>query len=161
MAIVRFSPFHEFETLRHQMDRLFEDLASSNYRAETNWQPAIEMMDRDDKIVIKASLPGVEPKDIDVSVSRDTVKLSGERSQENTTENKGFYRSEFSYGKFERTVKLPVAIKNDSVKAEFNNGVLTLELPKVEIPQNKVIKINLGGTEQLQTKSEVEAPTAN
>lgn len=154
MAIVRFSPFHEFETLRNQMDRLFEDLTSNNYRSDINWQPAVEMLDRDDKIVVKASLAGVDPKDIDVSVSRNVVKITGEHRYENKIENKGFYHSEFSYGKFERTIKLPVAVQNDQVKAEFNHGILTLNLPKVEGDLTKVVKINLGAEEQAQIEAE-------
>ncbi|PSB00604.1 Hsp20/alpha crystallin family protein [Merismopedia glauca] len=143
MAIVRFSPFHEFETLRNQMDRLFEDLTNNNYRSDIHWQPAVEMSDQENNIVVKASLPGVEPKDIDVSVSRNAVKITGEHTYENKTENKGFYHSEFSYGRFERTIKLPVAVQNDQVKAEFNNGILILSLPKVEGDQNKVVKVKL------------------
>jgi HSP20 family protein len=154
MAIVRFSPFHEFETLRNQMDRLFEDLTDRNYRSEIDWQPAIEMLDREDKIVVKASLPGIDPKDIDVSVSRNTVTITGDRTYENQTENKGLYHSEFSYGKFERIVKLPVAVQNDRVKAEFDRGILTLNLPKLEADLNKVVKINLGGEEKAQIEAE-------
>lgn len=157
MAIVRFSPFHEFQSLRSQMDRLFEDLTNSNYQGGTNWQPAVEMLDQDDKIVVKASLPGVDPKDIDVSVSRNMVKVAGEHRYENKTESKGFYHSEFSYGKFERTLKLPVAVENDKVQAEFDNGILTLSLPKMEADQNKVVKINLGGSET----PKIEAETAS
>ncbi len=156
MAIIRFSPFAEIDTLRRQMDRVFDDLVGFNGLTEETWKPAIELVDNEDTLVLKASLPGLEAKDLDVSVTRESVTIAGEHRYEKKTEEKGYYHSEFSYGKFQRTVALPVAIKNEEVKAEFDKGILTLTLPKVEEAKDKVIKISLGGEEQpvLEDKKE-------
>ncbi|MFB2891402.1 Hsp20/alpha crystallin family protein [Aerosakkonemataceae cyanobacterium BLCC-F50] len=147
MAIIRWSPFSEVETLRRQLDKMFDDLAGSTPTENTIWKPAVELQDNGDNLTLKAEIPGVEAKDLDISVLRDAVVIRGEHRYENKTENKGFFRSEFRYGKFERVVGLPVAVQNDKVEANFNNGILTLTLPKVEEAKNRVFKVNLAGNE--------------
>ncbi len=92
---------------------------------------------------MRAEIPGIEGKDLDVQVSKEAVSIAGETRHESKTEDRGYFRSEFRYGKFQRTIPLPVPIKNDQVKAEFKNGILTLTLPKVEEAKNRVVKINL------------------
>lgn len=156
MALIRYSPFAEIDTIRRQMDKVFEDLVGFNTFTEETWKPAIELIDNDDKLTLKASLPGLEAKDLDISVTRESVTIAGEHRYEKKTEEKGYYHSEFSYGKFQRTVALPVPIKNEAVKAEFDKGILTLTLPKVEEAKDKVIKISLGGEEKptLEEKEE-------
>jgi HSP20 family protein len=148
MAIIRFSPFAEIDTLRRQMDRMFDDLVGFNVLPQDSWKPAIELIDNENSLKLRASLPGVEAKNLDVSVTRDSVTISGEHHYEKTTEDKGYYHSEFSYGKFQRTVALPVAIKNEEVVADFKDGILTLTLPKLEEAKDKVVKISLGGEEK-------------
>lgn len=147
MAIIRWSPFSEVETLRRQFDRMFDDFAGLTTTENTIWKPAVELKDNGDNLLLKAELPGVEAKDLDISVLRDAVVISGEHRYENKTENKGFFHSEFRYGKFERVVGLPVAVQNDKVTADFTNGILTLTLPKVEEARNRVFKVNLAGNE--------------
>ena len=147
MAIIRWSPFSEVETLRRQLDRMFDDFAGLTPTENAIWKPAVELQDNGDNLTLKAEIPGVEAKDLDISVLRDAVVLRGEHRYENKTENKGFFRSEFRYGKFERVVGLPVAVQNDKVEANFNNGILTLTLPKVEEAKNRVFKVNLAGNE--------------
>ncbi|MFB2938640.1 Hsp20/alpha crystallin family protein [Aerosakkonemataceae cyanobacterium BLCC-F154] len=148
MAIIRWSPFSEVETLRRQLDRMFDDFAGITTTENAIWKPAVELQDNGDNLTLKAEIPGVEAKDLDISVLRDAVVLRGEHRYENKTENKGFFRSEFRYGKFERVVGLPVAVQNDRVEAHFANGILTLTLPKVEEAKNRVFKVNLGGNEE-------------
>lgn len=148
MAIIRFSPFAEIDTLRRQMDRMFDDLVGFNVLPQDTWKPAIELVDNENSLKLRASLPGLEAKDLDISVTKENVTISGEHRYEKTTEDKGYYHSEFSYGKFQRTVALPVLIKNEEVTAEFKDGILTLTLPKVEETKDKVVKISLGGEEK-------------
>jgi HSP20 family protein len=143
MALVRWQPFHEMETLRRQMDRMFDDLAGFNREFSTNGAPAIELQDTDENLILRAEVPGIEGKDLDIQVGREAVSIAGETRYENKTEERGYLRSEFRYGKFQRTIPLPVSIKNDQVQAEFKNGILTLTLPKAEEAKNKVVKINL------------------
>ncbi len=155
MALIRWEPLREVEILRRQMDRLFDDLTPANRqpadsRVHTAWVPAIEMKESDSDIVLRAEIPGVEAKDLDIQVTRDTVLISGEHRYQKQTEERGHFRSEFRYGKFQRVVPLPAQIQNDQVKADFNDGILTLTLPKLEDERRKVVRINLG-----------EEPTAN
>lgn len=145
MALIRWQPFHEMESLRRQMDRLFDDFAGmSRETSSTSWAPAIELKDENDHLVLRAEIPGVEGKDLDIQVAREAVAITGEHRYEKKTEEKGFYRSEFRYGNFQRTIPLPVPVENDKVKAEFKNGILTLTLPKAEEVRRKVVKVNLG-----------------
>jgi len=101
------------------------------------------LADAGDNFVLKAQLPGIDPKDIDVQVTPEAISISGERRYENTDEKSGYVRSEFRYGKFHRMVPLPAHIQNDSVQAEYKDGILMLTLPKVTEARNKVVKINL------------------
>ncbi|MBW4573812.1 MAG: Hsp20/alpha crystallin family protein [Aphanothece sp. CMT-3BRIN-NPC111] len=161
MALIRWQPFQELETLRRQMDQMFDDLATPDSHYSTNWKPAIELQDTEENLILRAEIPGVEGKDIDIHVTREAVALSGEHRYENKASERGYFRSEFRYGKFQRVISLPVAIQNDRVKAEFNNGILTLTLPKVTEARRTVVKINLAdnaaATPELTEKPAAEA----
>lgn len=149
MALMRWEPFREMETLRRQMDQLFDELTQANREAYSDspgakaaWAPAIELSATEGALVLKAEIPGVEAKDLDVQVSRDKISITGERRYEQRPEA-GSVRSEFRYGKFQRLIALPTQIQHDQVKADFQNGLLTLTLPKLEAERNKVFKVNL------------------
>lgn len=150
MALIRWEPIYEMEILRRQMDHLFDDLTQANHQpsaspeARTAWVPAIEMKDSDANIVLRAEIPGVQGKDLDIQVTKDAVSISGEHRYEKRAEERGHFRSEFRYGKFQRVVPLSAQVQNDQVKADFKDGILTLTLPKVVAEQRKVVKINLG-----------------
>lgn len=143
MALIRWQPFQEMETLRRQMDRVFDEMVSVNREAQITWKPAVELQDTEDNVILRAEIPGVEGKDLDIRVTREAVAISGEHRYEKKAEEKGFFRTEFRYGKFQRVIALPVAVQNDKVQAEFNNGILTLTLPKVTEARRKVVKVNL------------------
>lgn len=146
MAMIRWQPLQEFETLRRQMDQLFDEFTGAERQSTTSWQPAIELQDTQDNLILRAEIPGVEGKDIDVQVTREAVAISGERRFEKKTQDKGFFRSEFRYGSFQRVLPLPVPIQHEQVKADFKNGILTLTLPKVTEARRTVVKLNLGDT---------------
>jgi HSP20 family protein len=149
MAIVRWNPFSEIETLRRQMDTMFDEVTKlEGGTGGVNWKPAIELQDREDELILRAEVPGIEGKDLDIRVSRNAITLRGEHQYNHKNEEKGYVRSEFYYGKFERTVGLPVAVQNDKVRADFTNGILTLTLPKAEEAKNRVVKVELGGQTQ-------------
>lgn len=143
MAIIRWQPWQEMETIRRQMDRLFEEMTGLEQRETVQWKPAIELKDDENHILVRAAIPGVDAKNLDVRVTRDTVVIAGEKQAETKREEGGYFHSEFRYGKFQRVIPLPVAVQNDQVKADFTNGILTLTLPKVVEAQNKVVKVNL------------------
>ena len=162
MAVIRWQPWQEMETLRRQMDRLFDDLAPVDRGGLTNngdrptWAPAIELKNTETEITLRAELPGIEGKDLDIQVTRDAVSISGEYRSETKTDAGRVLRSEFRYGSFRRVVPLPAEIQNDQVKAEFQAGILTLTLPKVDADRPKVVKLNLMG----ETLAPVVSPEA-
>jgi HSP20 family protein len=143
MLMRYWQPFTEIENIRQQIDKVFDQRATTRDNSEATWMPALELADAGDNFVLKAQLPGIDPKDIDVQVTREAISISGERRYENTDEKSRYVRSEFRYGKFHRVLPLPAHIQNDSVQAEYKDGILTLTLPKVTEARNKVVKINL------------------
>jgi HSP20 family protein len=150
MAVIRWQPWHELETLSRQVDELFNgftafDRPVATRRTEATWTPAVELKGNDTEFVLRAELPGIAPKDLDISVSRDAVSISGESRFEHQTEEKGLIRSEFRYGKFQRVIPLPAKVQNDQAKAEFKDGVLTLTLPRLQAVKPQVVKVQLTG----------------
>ncbi|MGK7872254.1 MAG: Hsp20/alpha crystallin family protein [Xenococcaceae cyanobacterium] len=145
MALIRWQPFQEMEHLRRQMDQMFDELTGFNRGYETiaGWKPAVELEEIEDRLILRAEVPGIEAKDLDIDVSRDAVAIRGEHRYGKKTEDKGFFRSELRYGKFERIINLPVEIEQEKVQAEFKNGILTLTLPKVEDTRRNVVKVNV------------------
>ncbi|MEM7590310.1 MAG: Hsp20/alpha crystallin family protein [Cyanobacteria bacterium P01_A01_bin.83] len=152
MTLSRWQPLRELSTMRKQMDRLFEDMLSVGnddwmglHSIGGMWTPAVEIEEKDKELVLKAEIPGLDVKDLDVEVSEDRVIISGEHKEEKKTEDKdkNYYHSEFHYGKFQRVVPLPMAIKTDAIKSDFQKGVLTLNLPKVEDAPKKSVKVKL------------------
>jgi HSP20 family protein len=147
MALVRWQPFREIESMQRQLDRLFDSMTSTgegSFNGGISFMPAVEMNETSDAIHLKLEVPGLEAKDLDVQVTKEAVSISGERKSESKTEENGVTRSEFRYGSFRRVIPLPAQIQNDKVEAEFKNGLLTLNLPKAEEEKNKVVKVNLG-----------------
>ncbi len=145
MALVRWEPFREIETLQRQMNRLFDELMPLTERAnEVSFLPAAELEETPEALLMKVELPGIEPKELDVQVTSEAVAISGERKSESHSESQGMKRSEFRYGKFQRVIPLPVRIQNTNVTADYRNGILHLTLPKAEEEKNRVVKVNIG-----------------
>jgi HSP20 family protein len=155
MMIRYWQPFREIETLRRQLDHVFDEITHSQGDAPGTWGPAIEMQDDGDNLILKVQLPGVEGKDLDVQVTRDGVAIAGDRPQ---PPEQTYLHSEFRYGKFQRVINLPVAVQNDQVSASLTNGILTLTLPKVTEARNRVFKVNLGELSDAATQT-LEAST--
>jgi HSP20 family protein len=146
MALVRWNPYREMNSLQRKIDRLFDDmLVPMNLHHFDNFAkvPAAELSETEDAFHLKLEVPGMEASDFDIQVSRDSISVSGERKEESKMEEKGVTRSEFRYGKFQRVIALPAKIQNTNVKAEYKDGILNLTLPKVEEEKNKVVKVNL------------------
>lgn len=146
MALIRWQPYQEIATLRRQMDQIFNEMASVNRESQVTWKPAVELKDTENNVILRAEIPGVEGKDLDIRVTREAVAIAGEHRYEKKAEERGYVRSEFRYGKFQRVIPLPVAVQNDLVQAEFKDGILTLTLPKVTEARHKVVKLNLADT---------------
>ena len=145
MALVRWAPFSEINSLQKELNRLFDPLAPrTTDRLGSAFVPAAEMEETSEAIQLKLEVPGMDAKDIDIQVSAEAVSISGERKTETKTEEKGTIRSEFRYGSFRRVIPLPARVQNTNVNAEYKDGVLNLTLPKAEEEKNKVVKVNLG-----------------
>lgn len=133
-------PFAEINAIRRQINEAFGDLAETI--TPSSWAPAIHLEDRGDAFVLTANLAGVNSDDLNIQVSKDGVSLSGDRKAPENTDAKVLY-DDVRYGAFYRLINLPDGVQNDQVEANFNNGVLTLTLPKVVEARNKVVKINV------------------
>ncbi len=143
MALIRWQPFQEIETLRRQMDSIFDEMTTAQRSPQMTWKPAVELKDTEESVILRVEIPGVEGKDLDIRVTREAVAIAGEHRYEKKAEDKGLFRTEFRYGKFQRVIPLPVAVQNDQVQAEFKDGILTLTLPKVTEARRQVVKVNL------------------
>ncbi len=136
----------ELDRLRREMDRLFDRLSEWRppfFRGEeSKWMPTVDISETSKEIIVKAELPGIDPNDIDVSVTGNTLKIQGERKQETEEEGENFHKIERSYGAFLRPIQLPAEIDPDKVKATYDKGVLTLKMPKIEAETAKKIEIN-------------------
>ncbi|MDX2214864.1 MAG: Hsp20/alpha crystallin family protein [Oculatellaceae cyanobacterium bins.114] len=144
MALVRWAPFREIETLQRELNQLFDTLGSDSNRSEmVAFAPSAEIQETPDAIKLRVEIPGIDAKDLDVQVMADAVSISGERKSEVRTENQGVIRSEFRYGSFRRVIPMPTRIQNDKVEADYKDGILSLHLPKVEEEKNKVVKVSL------------------
>ena len=147
MALIRWQPFHEMDALQRDMNRMFEALASNNQSSmRQSFMPLAEMEQTEDAVHLKVEVPGMNADDLDVQVTREAVMITGERKSESKSEKNGMKRSEFRYGRFSRTIPLSTRIDNTNVKGDYQDGILTLELPKAEDEKNKVTKVNLGSS---------------
>jgi HSP20 family protein len=140
--LIRWEPMREMMTLREAMDRLFDEaftrpLSLSGVSA----MPAIDMYQTDDEVVVKAALPGIKADDVQISVTGDLLTLRGEFKQENEKKDATYHIREHRYGSFERSIMLPTDVQTDKAKADFENGVLTITLPKAEAVKPKTITI--------------------
>lgn len=150
MAIVRWEPFRDLVSLQGRMNRLFDESFRGLGRGGTEedwtqgaWSPAVDIYEKDGNIVLKAELPGIEPKDVDVRVENNILTLKGERRADQEVQQESYQRVERSYGAFTRSFTLPSVVDTDKIKAEFKDGVLRLTLPKKEEAKPKQISISV------------------
>jgi HSP20 family protein len=155
MAIMRWEPFREIESVQQQMNQLFDRMMTSTDGSTRqsngmSFIPAAEIHETENEVQLHMEVPGVEAKDLDIKVTEDAVAITGERKSKIANEDKGMRRSEFRYGRFQRIIPLPTPIQNDKVQADFQNGVLSLTMPKSEQHKNKVVSVSLPGQQQPQ-----------
>ncbi|MEN6406489.1 MAG: Hsp20/alpha crystallin family protein [Thermoguttaceae bacterium] len=135
--------------LRGEMDRLFDAFLREPFQAmdwpslgwSDKWSPAVDIAENDKELTIQAEVPGVDPKDLEVSVTGNQLVLSGEKHESSERKEKGVYHSETRYGSFRRIVPLPDGLDTEHVDAQYANGVLTLKLPKTASAQAKRIEV--------------------
>jgi HSP20 family protein len=150
MALIRWEPFREVESLQKEMNRLLDRIVPTDVgngeKVGLSFIPAAEMTETPEAVQLKLEIPGMEAKDLNVEVTADSLTINGERKSEIKTEEEGFTRTEFRYGKFHRVIPLPVRVDNNNVTAEYKDGILNLTLPKAEEEKNKVVKVSINPT---------------
>lgn len=148
MAIKKFSPFRDLMSMQEEMNKLFTDFFrrspeyGDNFR-EGIWNPDIDIKETKDSILVQAEIPGVNKDDIEITLNDDIITIKGEKKEERKEEEENCLLIERSYGKFQRSFRLPSEVEMEKVKAEFKDGVLKLHLPKSERSKPKEIKIDV------------------
>jgi HSP20 family protein len=144
-SLMRWDPFRDTLSLRNAMDRLFED---SFVTPHVGWIAptsaagmALDVYETKEQVVIKAALPGVKPEETEVTITGDTLTIRGESKEENEIKEENYIRKERHFGSFARSVTLPTGLEADKAEATFENGVLTLKIPKSEQVKPKSIKV--------------------
>jgi HSP20 family protein len=124
--------------------RIFEDALNrmlSEPRTSRPWSPAVDILETENEIVLKADVPAIDPKDIDIEVQNQTLTVKGQRNFDKTEATKGYHRIERNYGTFVRSFTIPTTVDTEKVAADYKNGVLTISLPKKEAAKPRQIKI--------------------
>ena len=137
-------------SLRDEIDRLFDAFVREPFAGidwpfglAGRWTPAMDIAENDTEIIIRAELPGIDPKDIDISVSGNELVLTGDKKESSESQEKDFRHSETRYGSFRRRVPLPKGINTEDVEAVYSNGVLTLRLKKLPAVATKRIEVKI------------------
>jgi HSP20 family protein len=140
-------PFRELERMRREMDRLWHSFFEERPRRKTEelgeWGPSLDLSETKNDLVVKAEIPGIDPKDIDISLSNDILTIKGEKKQEKEEKEENYHFIERSYGSFSRSIRLPREVQSDKIDASYKNGVLKVTLPKSEEAKKREIKIKV------------------
>jgi len=142
----RWEPSRGATTLQEQLNRVFGDMLerAGDESNLTPWAPAVDIFETEHELVVKADLPDVNPQDLDIRVENNILTIRGERKFENKVNEENYLRVERAYGSFSRSFSLANSVKSDAIKADYQNGVLTLSIPKREEAKPKQIKVNVG-----------------
>ena len=149
MAIVRWDPFDAFLGAQEDLNRLVRrnwlgtEGASKSLAEAGSWAPAVDIYETGESFTVEAELPGIDPKDIEVSVDEGVLSLKGERRLEKEVKEENYHRVERAYGMFARAIRLPTDVDADGVKAGYDNGVLKITVPKVEPKKPKNIPVTV------------------
>ena len=144
MAIITWDPFRDLVT-REKMNRIFEEAFISRGEEKdmvaSTWTPSVDIYENENELVLSAEAPGIEDKDIEIKIENNTLSIQGERKIEKETKEENYHRIERSYGSFYRSFTLPTNINQDNIKAEYDNGVLRISMPKKPELKPKKVKV--------------------
>jgi HSP20 family protein len=148
MAIVRWEPFRDLVTVQDRMNRIFDEAfrgraADDEWALGGAWAPAVDIYEHEGSLVLKAELPGIDPKDVDVRVENNTLTLRGERKFESDVKREKYHRVERAYGTFSRSFTLPNVVDTEKIKAEYRDGVLRVTLPTREEAKPKQVQVSV------------------
>ena len=146
MELVPWKPLKEVSVLRRQVDNLLRSFLgeipfSDPFSSE--WTPAVDVSETEDSILVRAEIPGLEAKDLDLSILGDRLTIKGEKTKEQEEKGEHFHCTERCYGCFQRSFRLPTSVQPDKVEATFEKGILTITLPKTDEAKSKAIKIEV------------------
>ena len=149
MALVRWEPAREIQSLQQEMNRLFGSffdtpVPHNGGGTGRRWIPAMDLVETDDQFVLRADLPGMAEDDVDLSLEDNVLTISGERHAEHETKGEGFYRVERATGSFSRSLTLPEGVEADAIAARFDKGVLEVRIPKPEQRKPRKLQIQVG-----------------
>lgn len=147
-AITHWDPFRGLTTLQDQVNRIFESGLVQGRTGQNDlatWAPTVDIYEGQNELVAKVDLPGVDEKDIDIRLENSILTIRGERKFEKSVSEDNYLRVERAYGSFARTFSLPNTVNAEGINASYNNGVLTIHMPKREESTPKQVKVNVAG----------------
>ena len=150
MALVRWDPARELDSLQSDMNRLFDSFfggRQGNGVSGRRWIPAMDLVETDENLVVRADLPGLSEDDVEIEIKDNVLTVSGERKAEHEEKGEGFHRVERSFGRFARSLSLPRGVDADKVQAGFSDGVLQVRVPKPEETKPTRVQIGTGSVE--------------
>jgi HSP20 family protein len=162
MALIRWEPAREVQSIQSEMNRLFntffEPSAGGNGGAVMRrWTPAMDLVETDHHYVLRADLPGVSEGDVKIELEDNVLTISGERKSEHEETEEGYYRVERAYGSFARTLTLPEGVDAEAISANFDRGVLEVQIPKPEQRKPRKVEISVGGSQPAIEATETPA----
>jgi HSP20 family protein len=161
MALIRWEPVRELNTIQSEMNRLFNTFFDSptatNGSAARRWLPAMDLLETENDFVLRADLPGLSESDVNIELENNVLTISGERKSETEERKEGYYRVERASGSFSRSLTLPDGIDPDAVKATFERGVLEVRIPKPEERKPRKVAISVGGGQKTIEGSETQS----
>jgi len=149
MAIVRWDPVRELDSLQSDMNRLFDGFfqGRAGNGGGRRWIPAMDLVETDEHLVLRGDLPGLSEEDVEIEIKDNVLTVSGERKAEHEERSEGFYRVERAFGRFSRSLTLPRGVESDKVSAKFDRGVLEVRIPKPEERKPTRVQIGTGSVE--------------
>ena len=153
MALIRWEPVRELNTLQGEMNRLFNNLFDAPVpgdggSAARRWIPAMDLVETDEDFVLRADLPGLSESDVNIELEDNVLTISGERKSEHEEHKEGYYRVERASGAFSRSLTLPEGVNPEGIKANFDRGVLEVRIPKPEERKPRKVEISVGGQQR-------------
>lgn len=148
MALIRWNPALELNSLQRQMNRLFDDFFGGSARSDSDqqiraWAPLVDIREDVNAYYVHAEIPGVNKDEIKMTMNNNTLSIRGDKKQESENKSSNYHRLERTYGSFERSFTLPTTVKTDKIDASYLNGVLTVTLPKTEEAKPKEIQVKV------------------
>jgi HSP20 family protein len=167
MALIRWEPVTELNTLQNEMNRLFNtffDQPSPTARGGVpgrRWIPAMDLVETGDHYVLRADLPGLSDEDVNIQLQDNVLTISGERKTDHATQQEGYYRLERAFGGFSRSLTLPDGVNADAVQAHFDRGVLEIRIPKPEQKKPRQVQISVSTKPAADSKTIESAETTD